>query len=484
MTNPNQGTLFAEEPLLYVSPNDPGYFSCLVQHTDGKKAQSSFPLDRLPFVLRNLNPRLDTWISQATFWRPNRRVINLRSISLVFADIDCYKSEWSQGLDPQEMAQKFRSFCEQQGVWDPSIILFSGRGLQVKWFFKNPIPRQALPRWNFLERWIVDRFLDYGADPRAKDASRVLRVEHTINSKSGKFCRVVYENLDDEGETKRYDFESMFNAVAPISRDEYRRQRDRLRIQTEAWKKAGRDRRAKVALDVSTLYWDRLEDLRKLCRIRGGVKEGHRMSMLFHMTICLSFCGLVEPATFFSEMYALANQIDPRWHVSKSEVSTLYVRLKELRKGTLYEYNGRKYPAMYTPKNRTVIAQLEITAEEQRQMKSLIDSCEKARRKVERRREAGMMPRQEYEGRSHARRERAYELIKEGVNVGDAAKQMQLSSRHVIRLLNSFDVRVSPSEVKRQKALELFAQGKSKAEIARRLGVSRTQVYSYLKSKR
>jgi hypothetical protein len=65
----------------------------------GKK-QDSYRLSQMPVVLSMLDHSRDTWLSQAEFIKPNRRVVNLARIGLLFADLDTYREPWAQGRSP------------------------------------------------------------------------------------------------------------------------------------------------------------------------------------------------------------------------------------------------------------------------------------------------------------------------------------------------------------------------------------------------
>jgi len=145
----------------------------------GKK-QDSYRLSQMPVVLSMLDHSRDTWLSQAEFIKPNRRVVNLARIGLLFADLDTYREPWAQGRSPEQLAAAVMFRCYDEGVPPPSILVFSGRGVQAKWLLDGTLPRQALPRWNACQRYLIDRLAGLGADPAAKDASRVLRLVNTV----------------------------------------------------------------------------------------------------------------------------------------------------------------------------------------------------------------------------------------------------------------------------------------------------------------
>ncbi|WP_334170178.1 hypothetical protein [Zoogloea sp.] len=139
----------------------------------------------MPTILGMVDQTRDTWLTQAEFMRPNRRVVNLARVGLLFADLDTYRQPWAAGRTPEQLAAAVLYHCAQEGIPTPSLLVYSGRGIQAKWLLDGTLPRQALPRWNACQRYLVDRLSGLGADPQAKDASRVLRLVSTVNTKSG-----------------------------------------------------------------------------------------------------------------------------------------------------------------------------------------------------------------------------------------------------------------------------------------------------------
>ncbi|APP87428.1 hypothetical protein ABQZ99_021045 (plasmid) [Xanthomonas hortorum pv. vitians] len=53
---------------------------------------------RWPCLVGLIYKDRDTWMTQAEFMRPNRRVVNLLRIGLLFADIDTYRQPWAAGV--------------------------------------------------------------------------------------------------------------------------------------------------------------------------------------------------------------------------------------------------------------------------------------------------------------------------------------------------------------------------------------------------
>lgn len=385
-----------------------GFFSLLIATGENNdKKQDSYRLSLMPTVLSHLDHSRDTWLSQAEFIKPNRRVVNLARIGLLFADLDTYREPWAAGRSPDELAAAVLYRCQEEGIPAPSLLVYSGRGLQAKWLLDGTLPRAALPRWNACQRHLIDRLAGLGADPAAKDASRVLRLVNTVNSKSGEVCRVVHVQHGADGEPLRYGFEYLAETLLPVARWDIEADRkaraDRRQLKLLPGGKTGNLR----GFSGRQLAWDRLEDLRRLAEIRGGVNDGQRMTHLFWRLNFLLLSGATHSGQMYHEAAALARELDPAWSYRSAELMTLYSKAKAHEAGEKIEFNGKQLSPLYTPKNDTLISLFGITDDEQQQLRTLVSrdvAAERHRKRDEaRRRAAGALERATYEANSLTR---------------------------------------------------------------------------------
>src|SRR5690606_28161067 len=86
----------AREARAYHDPRRSGCFSILFD-VAGATRQSSHRLIEMPTVLGLVDKTRDTWLTQAEFIRPNRRVVSLARVGLLFADLDTYRQPWATG---------------------------------------------------------------------------------------------------------------------------------------------------------------------------------------------------------------------------------------------------------------------------------------------------------------------------------------------------------------------------------------------------
>lgn len=430
----------ASEAELYhpVSPRH-GFFSLLWK--DGQqKRQRSYPLSNMAQVLSLVDYSRDTWISQAEFTVPNRRVVNLARVGLLFVDLDTYASELMRHRSTTEQIQTLHFWCADNGIPLPSLVVFSGRGLQAKWLLSSALPCAALPRWNACQKALVEALEPLGADRQARDASRVLRLVESVHSVSGQRVHVV-DVQGSAGDPASYDFEFMAEQLLPFSRAELQQLREQRAAKKEA-------RQVKLALIAENpkaaifkgyngraLSWARLDDLRTLGKLRGGWVNEQGVSMrtaALHWQLnflCLS--GAVSSATFHHEASELARQLDPSWKFAVEELGTLRAKAQAYAAGQAIEFNGRKWPALYTPKNQTLIDIFGITDAEQRQLRTIITPDLARERNTERerakRRAAGVQERSEYLSGINDRRGQIRALKAEGVSVAEIARRLNVT---------------------------------------------------------
>jgi len=401
-----------DEHTLYHQPDRFGYFSILSKDRAGRPRQDSYNLSKLEQVLCLLPKDRDSYLSQAEFIAPNRRVVNLARIGLLFVDLDCYKLN----ITPDAACWHLLQECDERGIPHPSIVIHSGRGIYAKWILDRTIPRQALPRWNRVQAELVSAFLEIGADAGAKDASRVLRIVGTVNTKSNEVVRVIHVTRGLDGEPVRYGFDDLADAVLPLARDELnavrrvrqgeiQKRRD-LRLVHENRNTSGLRR-----FSGRQLAWHRLEDLRKLAELRGGVQEGWRMLWMFWSLNFLLLSGATHSGQMFHEARALAREIGFLQGWTEGDLSTLFRKAQAFERGERIEHGGREYPPLYTPRNQTLIEVFRITPDEERHLCTIISEIVAAERHAERqnarRRAAGAKAHGTEQDRASARLMRA-----------------------------------------------------------------------------
>jgi len=208
-----------EEASTYHETDSRSYVAVCTEDVNGKFHQWCVRPSGLATHLEFLEPgnRMNVWLSQGEFSRPNRRIVNLTRMGMCFLDLDTYKSP-AHNWPRQQILSTIHDLCRSVGIPSPSLIIFSGQGYQVKWLLNSYLPREALVRWNIVQERLLDLFDSLGADPSAKDAARILRLVGTTNMKTGKKVEVVYVNGRTVDTANTVDFEMLAQTLLPLDR--------------------------------------------------------------------------------------------------------------------------------------------------------------------------------------------------------------------------------------------------------------------------
>jgi len=367
-------------------------------------------------VIEDVDTSQDTWISQAEFSSANRRLENFKQVRLGWVDVDSYKVLELQHKTPEQLLSVLLKTCEERGLPGPSLVVFSGCGLQVKWLFDSPVHKPDLPLWNRLQRELCHRLRDIGGDPQACDGSRVLRLVGTINSKSGALVKVIHSPL------YTYCFNALATSVlagveAVQGSDQRATEQGESAFQgvdDGADRSTTKEATGHLVSDASLvnlrpflasrLALARLQDLDKLAKLRGykdGAPDGMRNPFVFLGATFLTQ-AFVQPARLAHEIKALAAKFAPSWTRDKVRQCTsgIVERMRGFAAGERVEYQGRSFDKRYTFNNLTLLEWLEITPDEESKLTTIIGKTEKARRARvhahDARREAGSVERVVY----------------------------------------------------------------------------------------
>lgn len=295
--------------------------------------------------INKINIRLntkDTYVSQNSFINQSRRLINLNRLHSIYIDIDCYRKNLTK--------EAVIFFLEEMygEIPRPNYLVDSGRG--VYYIILIDENKKKLPEWQVIEKFLFSKMEWLGADAKCLDATRVLRVVDSVNSRNNQRVTIL-DHYD-------YDYsidEILENYIPEIPRAKKAKK-----------KKKGRPKKIVSLYNLYTLYHSRIEDIETLCRIRNYNMNGYRETTLFLYR-------------YFSNVYhddedeALYNALE----LNKKFTEPLNeIELIEDTESASRYYKDLKYK--YS--NAKLIKLLDITEEEQKQLSTIISTKEKYRR--------------------------------------------------------------------------------------------------------
>ena len=323
----------------------------------------------------------DVYYSQNSFYKPQRRIDNIRQLRSLYVDLDVY----TLGMTPEWVLGKLEFEYFGQAIPEPNMVIFSGRGLVLIWNIE-PIPYKAMPLWRAVETFFVEQLKEVGADTKATDPARIFRLAGTINSKNRAIVKTEYRH------DYRYDIHQLQYDYLP-----------ELSPKKLAVKKKGRKTKIVRMFNTYTLHLSRARDLAKLVELRQGDVEGFRETVLFlyrYWTCCFTD----DPERALDDTLSLNSEflhplperevINATKSAEKAWSMKSDAKANELAKALGYPGAGYNMP------NSQIIEWLDISPQEQEHLSSIIGAAEKRRRnrlqKEKWRRSLGMRPMEEY----------------------------------------------------------------------------------------
>ncbi len=379
-------------------------------------------LNYIKEITQEFNGQENVYITPNTIYVPFRRVENIRQFRALFLDFD------NIGEDKHYVSYNIFELAAQDVIPMPTMIVDSGRGLHVYWRIKNA-PYGALYSWQEIEDMLYHRLKHLGADRQATDATRLLRLPNTINSKSNSECNVLW--IDDKTEYSMYDL-----------KDKYIKVKKKPKTSTKTTNKVI----ANAFFNSYSLHMDRATDLITLCELRKYKVEGHR-NMLLHCYAYWIGIYVRSKEELADSVNNLNNKFKPP--LKQTEVNAILRCVpKAIDKFIAYEQGirngedkrvskGMKDKAGYWYKNETLIERLGITVEEQRHLKTIIGTRVKYDRKNEkrnkaRRNENGLTPKQQ---ELQDLKVKILELKEQGLSLRKIANKLNITLGKVQRVL-------------------------------------------------
>ena len=443
--------------------------------------QKSYSLSTIDFVARSLAKQPDSYISQSSFVGLSRKISGFAQVRSAWVDIDLYKA----GMVADEKTIRVVSqMAVDIGIPEPSLIVFSGRGLYVKWFFTDAIT--DLTTWNHVQRLLTLLYSNMHSDFNAIDASRVLRSIETIHSETQERVSPV------GGCMKAYAFPRFMQAVLAMEPELNRRAGEAdVRTYRARVAKAANHLQTQMidgvyggdlpALDLyaasrepvllaqrtaGSLNWARFYDLRTLMFSRGGAQKGIRDTLLFWMVNSLAHAQVITPDNWTGEVsdllkaFPVGPDFDP---IGQGYLASVQERVRLHAAGETIRWKGRSIPPLYKVTNAFLIDALDISDSEQRMLRTIISPEEKSRRKTVRRDELnpGREGRRSSRLDWRAKADTAAQEMKEAglpIIVSDLAKSLGVERTALSRYLKKSPKPTSEKDVARSPADQIYAE--------------------------
>ena len=341
------------------------------------------------------------YITLNTFYKPCRRLECIKELNFVYIDLDYYKTKYTK----EQVIMNLESNYFNKIIPATNYIIDSGRGLALLWNI-NKVPSQALPLWKAIQEYLYHQLKEFGADRQALDATRILRVPGSINSKS----KTVVSIIDEYDYI--YDLREIQKEFLPELKPKEKRK--------------GRPKKINYVYRERSLYYARIHDITKLCELREYDLRGHREIILFLYRYYL--CSFTEDTKKALEDVLELNSM----FISPLKENEVIRATRSAEKCYLDKNKEYKY------KNETLIDLLEITEYEETYMSTIISKNEYKRRHREREKNR-YLEKLKADGKIKEkdkllqRRIKIKDLLAEGLEQKDICLRLNISKRTYIR---------------------------------------------------
>ena len=367
----------------------------------------------------------DVYATPNTFRVRKRNKDNLLQLRMLWQDIDNVKDidATIKAIDKLVLEDKIPKYHK---------IVNSGRGIHVKWIIRDYAGTQKnIKAWESLQRYFYKQLKSLGADRNAIDVARVLRIVGTYNSKSNTLVKEIVDN-----NFEYYDLYELYDKFIYKPYKEQEKVQDINKNDNIAYKNKSKDNNT-VTLTRKSLNECRLMDLEKLLELRNNEMYDIRNKFMMLYGTYYLLRGYSVEATE-QRLLELNEIIKSKHKTSKSEIRTI-IRNGLKRVNNSNEENIK----LLLPKNETIIEMLQITEEEEKFLKTIINNDTKNNRRNEhkranRRNEEGLTNR---EAKKKEIIEKIQELKAKGLTQSVAKEKLNVSITTIKRYWNkSFNI--------------------------------------------
>lgn len=394
-------------------------------------------------------------------------------LNALYVDLDYKKLEEFKDLRPEQMLSLV---TEEVNIPLPTICKSTGNGLMLEWrLHDTKASKKAINMWSNIEKQLVLRLKEYGADQSVTDIARVTRIVGTVNSKGGNIVTItncLSNNITNNwSNLQKYELSDFTECIELFPLHKETKKSKKLKTTKTTRKnnipKQYKSKDSKVKMpstkSILELYIKRADDIEQLAQLRKHwTKDGWRELLFFLYALNLMYQGVTAEIAFrrmenLNNILAIPLDLKEIEYAFKSSAdsSNKYFDLQEKYDGKQSLIDYFKNTGVYMYSNAKIIEELGITEEEQKHMATLIGDTEKKVRKKIRNKNNYIENK---------------EVIKENRN-----------NRYKNKLENDGKMsREQQKEVIKGKIKSLLEEGFTQKEIAKQLGIGVSTVKRHI----
>lgn len=387
-------------------------FSHIVQASKGKMKRLE-AVNPLEIKIEEYKNKKDIYYTPNTFNSPIRREREyLWQLHRFYIDID--HKNGTEPIDQFEVVGAVEQLAKEKKIPQPTEYIHSGRGIHIYWDIYN-CHIMLLDLWEKIENHLFNiikelekSIKNISVDSRVKDPTRLLRLPGTINGKDNSQCYSMLKN-----EKNIYNIFELKKAYIKPNK-QYKKNKGKIAYLPTK--------------NLYTLNMSRLEDFKKIVSLRNGNVIGYRNSLImlysyhYRLENEITVEELIKVTREFNKSFREPYKIKELTSVCRSVNRTVKHFQEDNTKG--YKFT-----------NKYIINALDLEEHEQRQLKTIISTEEKYRRKNEKRtprNEEGLTPKQ---AELQELKIKVLELKDQGLSLRKIAEELNITLGKVQRVL-------------------------------------------------
>lgn len=384
------------------------------EHTSPDRWATNTTLDHL------IENSAEAYISQCGFSKSRRSIAGLSTIPAIFSDIDFGDVPAMRRMNAQGVIERIQH--DLPDLPPPTLsAASSGKGAYAVWVLTDPLPANRLAEWQPVQNDLCRILKPYGADPRARDAARVLRVPGSTHQSGSK---VHYWQTGPA-----YSFHALQSAIKALAPPP---------PEPRPIKRTTTGQRPARLFNGFTLAHARLNDLRLIARNRGKLDDFRKRFMFVYSCCAAWFLHTADDIARETELFAQDYFQDAQRYTRRLITTTLR-RFDQAKSGVLIPWNSPRgiveVDQRYRLRNETIMEWLGVDDSELTDCSVIIPARLKQERnrqhKEAQRRRRGAQDRSDYLSAAAERKQGILGLLDQGVSVKEIAEQFSCSRRTV-----------------------------------------------------
>lgn len=393
-----------------------------------------------------------------------RNSSNLYGGRMINIDLDVYNTKYADYED-NDLLMEMQPYFDKVGI-QPSVYINSGNGKYISFILDSNINLKLSSMKDLYQnvcKKLIDLLSPFGADKKCSDPTHVFRVPGSLNMKTNEQAYIVFL---DESKTTNISMLAERLGIPKVKKGKKTLKKSKKKYTTS---------KTMAKSKYSKVNEQRHEDLLQYLEMRNYDIEGHR-DLFFHiMSVNCFYMGMPE-----EEVYSIIDDLN---HQLKKPLSTIKPIVKYAKENYDKYLQDETKAVKYT--NKDIVALLDITPTEQKEMQQFIDKKEAKYRRNESIKPFNEIVKQNSKQSTKEKKEKIFEemnayRLKYLATNKQIAQHFDLDERTVFNLIGKEPKYVTVGRMtKKQLVLYYTSLHYSNVQISEILGISERLIRKY-----